>query len=605
MSQNKGLRAWFPGWAGSRNVPIWIIGCFLISSCTSFPQSAPSDTTIDLSTSYAVKNLQELNKDPRAYYHYLMALKAEQDYQFEDAAGHYREVIRHDNQVAEFHQHLASHLLRAGKFDEVLKACDKGLQYFPDNVFLNMMTGNILSARGENERALNHYQRVIEKDSSRFKAYLLRGAVFENMGQYDSAREMYQQVVLGEPTNPMGHYFVARILARLGDFEEAEKGLKEAVSVRPSLIKARELLAWTLQKQGKLDEAVKEYRVLLKLDPENKRFLNYLAGIVKPRDPIHDRFGSPRKEIVLEDILRPVEVHTDIGIIYFQQAMYLQALDEFQLAQARERRPEIHFILAKIYETLGRIDRAIAEYVTIKGEKKGSVALLIYLARLYSLNDQTQQSVDLLRDAVRMEPGNDTLYHSLALAYMALQKYDQAIQNMRQAVSLNPDKDSYYFELGALLERTGEYEGAIGSMKRVIELNPMHSNAHNFIGYMYAIRGEQLDKALDHLKKAISIQPRNGYFLDSLGWIYFKKGDPQRALAEIKKAMIYTSPDPVLYSHLGDIQFSLKNYIEATRAWRTSLSLTRSKKQDFEGEVPDLRNLEEKIQKAGKMLREN
>jgi len=170
---------------------------------------------------------------------------------------------------------------------------------------------------------------------------------------------------------------------------------------------------------------------------------------------------------------------------------------------------------------------------------------------------------------------------------------------------LNSAKDSYYFELGALLEKEGEYEGAIGSMKRALELNPMHSNAHNFIGYMYALSGKELDKAEEHLRKAISIQPKNGYFLDSLGWIYYKKGESDRALSEIKKALIYTSPDPVLYNHLGDVHYSLKNYHEASRAWKTSLSLTNASEDDLEGELPNPGDLEIKIEKAIKLLGKN
>ncbi len=167
---------------------------------------------------------------------------------------------------------------------------------------------------------------------------------------------------------------------------------------------------------------------------------------------------------------------------------------------------------------------------------------------------------------------------------------------------MNSNKDSYYFELGALLERAGKLDDAIENMRRAIELNPMHSNAHNFLGYMYALRGQYLDKALKHLKKALSIQPRNGYFLDSLGWIYFKRGESEKALREIKKAMVYTPPDPVLYDHLGDIHFSLKNYSEAHGAWKTSLSLTRLKEDTIEGEIPDPQALEKKLQRVEKIL---
>ena len=155
------------------------------------------------------------------------------------------------------------------------------------------------------------------------------------------------------------------------------------------------------------------------------------------------------------------------------------------------------------------------------------------------------------------------------------------------------------------MEKAGDFKGAIENMRQAIEINPLHSNAHNFLGYIYALEGRDLDRALEHLKKALTIQPRNGYFLDSLGWIYFKKGDSEKALTQIQKALIYTDPDPVLYDHLGDILFSLKNYDEATGAWKNSHSLTLHNKDDLGGEMPNPQTLQDKIEKAKKLIQQS
>jgi tetratricopeptide (TPR) repeat protein len=221
------------------------------------------------------------------------------------------------------------------------------------------------------------------------------------------------------------------------------------------------------------------------------------------------------------------------------------------------------------------------------------------------MNKHPEKTVQLIEEAIKIDQNNSTLYHSLGIACIATDQLDKAIDAMQKAIAIDKDKDAYYFELGALLERTGEFERAVKNIKRSIELNPMHSNAHNFLGYIYAMQGKSLDEALDHLNKALSIQPRNGYFLDSLSWIYFKKGESKKALRELKRAMVYTSPDPVLYSHLGDIHFSLMNYVEAGKAWKTSLFLTLDKVDDVDGELPDPKELEIKIQKARRFLSNN
>ena len=589
----------------------WVAVGLFIANCTHLPSPGGSVESIDLSNSYAVKNIEELNKknaatnlkDPRAYYHYLMALKADQEGQFETAAQHYGKVIQFDPNLVEFYEVWTKLLLRSGEFDKVVQACEQGLQRFPHDPQLNMMMGDILYSRKEHKRAALYYEKVTNIEPANSRAHLLRGIALESMNKFDEATEMYQQMIIADSDNPLGQYFLARSEVRAADLDKAEKSLKEAVSLRPSFAKARRLLAVVLEKNGKADEAIQEYRLLLKLDPQSKKIRNHLTMLLKPKGLFDSQIGNLESD--LREALDDIEPHLEIGIIYYQQAQYLESLDEFQLVLARGDNWEIHFLLAKLFETLGRLDRAIQEYETLQTHQPNSVTLLMYLSRLYNMNNQTRDSIRLINQAVQLEPENDTLFHSLALAYMAVKNHDLAIENMRRAINLNSAKDSYYFELGALLEKAGEYEGAIGSMKRALELNPMHSNAHNFIGYMYALSGKELDKAEEHLRKAISIQPKNGYFLDSLGWIYYKKGESDRALSEIKKALIYTSPDPVLYNHLGDVHYSLKNYHEASRAWKTSLSLTNASEDDLEGELPNPGDLEIKIEKAIKLLGKN
>ena len=84
-----------------------------------------------------------------------------------------------------------------------------------------------------------------------------------------------------------------------------------------------------------------------------------------------------------------------------------------------------------------------------------------------------------------------------------------------------------------------------------------------------------------------------------------KRVKPERALEELKKAMVYTPPDPVLYSHMGDVYFSLKSYSKANQAWRNALSLTLEKMEDAKGEIPDPQDLEKKIHKTQGFLNRN
>jgi Flp pilus assembly protein TadD len=90
---------------------------------------------------------------------------------------------------------------------------------------------------------------------------------------------------------------------------------------------------------------------------------------------------------------------------------------------------------------------------------------------------------------------------------------------------------------------------------------------------MYAERGMQLDQSIDNIQRALRIEPENGYFIDSLGWAYYKKGLYKEALTELLRATELVPNDPIIQDHLGDIYFRLRRFGDASKAWRRSLSL--------------------------------
>jgi tetratricopeptide (TPR) repeat protein len=571
----------------------------------------PGSKNTDLSSSYAVRSFenkkqlsQKLDtRDPRSYYHYLLALKAEKTYQLEQAAAHYKEVVQHDPQTERFHEKWVRLLLRTGQLDEAVRAGQDALTRFPDNEEIEMILGDILASQGKTQEAIIHYDRVSQISAENARAPLLKGSLLEGLEKFDLALAEYKKGAITEPNNPLVRFYLGRAYLRAGQWSQSEKNLAKAIALKPNLLQARQHLAWVYERQGRTTEALREYGLLLKLKPGNNYIKDrvsqlHSSGSLGPKHFWNDKGIPPELE-------KQPNIHMRIATIYFEQTLYMRALDEFQLVLTKHDHKDPHVLMARIYETHGRLDKAAEEFEKLRRLDPESLDILLYTARLYSVMKKNQKAVTLLNKAIAMKPGSDQLYHSLALAYMAQNENGKAIENIRKALTLNPKKDSYYFELGALMEKAGDYKEAMENMRLAIELNPLHSNAHNFLGYMYALEGRDLDQALIHLKKALTTQPRNGYFLDSLGWIYFKKGEPEKALTQIQKALIYTDPDPVLYDHLGDILFSLKNYDEAGGAWENSLFLTVNPKGELGGELPDPKMLQDKIDKARNLLQQN
>ena len=147
------------------------------------------------------------------------------------------------------------------------------------------------------------------------------------------------------------------------------------------------------------------------------------------------------------------------------------------------------------------------------------------------------------------------------------------------------------------LEEAGEKEESIIRLKRSIELDPGDPEALNYLGYMYAEENKNLDEAEALIKKALRISPENGAYIDSLGWVYFKKGMFEEARKELEKARAIIGEDPVVYDHLGDVYLKTGSLDKAKEAWIKSIELKEDKKVKEKLETLKMTNDENRMTK--------
>ena len=112
-----------------------------------------------------------------------------------------------------------------------------------------------------------------------------------------------------------------------------------------------------------------------------------------------------------------------------------------------------------------------------------------------------------------------------------------------------------------------------------IKKDPFHTNALNYLGYTYAERGTNLDEAEDLIKRALKFRPNDGYILDSLGWVYFKKKKFDEALIELEKSWKLAPNDPVIGEHLGDVYVKKSLWEKALKVYRRILEINPTAKE--------------------------
>ena len=150
---------------------------------------------------------------------------------------------------------------------------------------------------------------------------------------------------------------------------------------------------------------------------------------------------------------------------------------------------------------------------------------------------------------------------------------------LQEGLEVDPDQAELYFRLGVILEKMGQKRESIQVLKTAIKKDPFHVMALNYLGYTYADRGIHLDEAEDLIKRALKFRPNDGYIIDSLGWVYFKKKRYDEALVEMEKAWKLAPNDPVVGEHLGEVYLKKGLWDKAIKILRRVLEVNPSIKE--------------------------
>ncbi len=97
----------------------------------------------------------------------------------------------------------------------------------------------------------------------------------------------------------------------------------------------------------------------------------------------------------------------------------------------------------------------------------------------------------------------------------------------------------------------------------------------NYLGYAWADQGIHLDEALDLVQKAAASQPNDGYISDSLGWVFYRKGDYAQSLPHLEKAIELLPYDSTVNDHLGDAYWQVGRKREAKFQWQRAKNFSK------------------------------
>jgi len=399
--------------------------------------------------------------------------------------------------------------------------------------------GAAYEQRKEYKNAIDSYKHAIMLDRDNLDAIRGLAENYLNDGQLEAALEQYKVISDSNPEDAQTYVRIAEIYRRQAKYDLALENLKHADTLIPDTAEVPYSMAAVYQAQGRYDEAAKLLQDLLKkteksseigtsqTDRNNRAiFIERLGMVYREQENYTAAVETFRKMLPLGDE-NARSGYQEIIDTYRDSKQWPQATAAAKEAvQKLPNDRDLRMVLDAQLADMGEFDQAVAD---IKGMLKGG-------------------------------PEDRDVHLRLAIIYTRAKRWSDAEQSLAKAEQLSgkPDDKAYVsFLRGDLYQRQKMFDQADTEFRKVLAVtpptDPQAAATLNYLGYMNADRGVKLEESLNYIKQALTFEPNNGAYLDSLGWAYFKLGKYDMAEENLNKAAVHMGSDPTVQEHLGDL----------------------------------------------------
>ena len=413
--------------------------------------------------------------------------------------------------------------------------------------------GATYEQRKDYKSAIDAYKHAIELDRDNLDAIRGLAENYLNDGQLPAALDQYKVIADANPEDAQTFLRMSEIYRRQGHYDQALDSLKKAQALVPDALEVPYNMAVVYEAQGRYDDAAKVLQDLIK--KTEKPDGNYSQSERNNRGIFMERLGMVYRD----------EENYPAAVAAFRQMLTLGGDDN-----ARTGYQDI----IDTYREAKQWSEATAAAKEAVDKMPNDRGLRMVLdSQLADTGDADKALADV-RSLLKGTDDDREVYITLAQMNTRLKRWKDAEEALDKAQHLSAkseDVEYVNFLRGSTYERQKKYDEAEAEFKKVLAADPQSAVTLNYLGYMNADRGVRLEESLNYIREAVSLDPTNGAYLDSLGWVYFRMGKYDLAEQNLTKALLHMGSDPTVQDHLGDLYEKTGRLKLAAAHWERSV----------------------------------
>ncbi len=461
--------------------------------------------------------------------------------------------------LAEIHRALGQGDEARGIYEAIIAAAgDK-----PDGLKARTQLARQWIEQGQAERGAVLLAEVLKENPSDNDALFLRAGQALTQGDAAAAIADLRAVLRDQPASVPVLQTLARAHLFKGEADLALEAMQKAVEAAPHDAATRVALAGLLAEQGKKAQAREHLELVLKADPKSMAALETLFKLhAAEQDYVKAAQLAQRIQA-----LQPGRGEYYAGLVLQAQNKPEEAIARFEAA-LKAVPGAVEPLAALIKIRLAKNQAALAEQRLRQelARDDDNVVAHNLLGEVLLLQKKTAAAIVSLREAERLNPRLATPYRNLAAAHLVQGEAQEAMAILRKGIAATGHDPGLVFALASYEENQGRADQAIVLYEKALDTRPGEAMFVNNLAMLLA--NYRKDKA--DLNRAMELSERlkghaNPAYLDTLGWVYYRRGDVEAAVPVLESAAREAPDSPLLSYHLGMAYYQKGDHQAARR----------------------------------------
>lgn len=555
----------------SFKTPASIALLLTLTACSSLPKKESSipDSRAENST---------INTRSQADYNFILAEVSSHEGKPERSIELFEKVLAMDPVSPTVHMRLSAEYLKADKMDKAIFHAQQAVQQDPKNIEAHLFLGGLYSAEKLYDKAISQYTLVLRLQPENEEAPVYIGSLYADKKDYKKAEQFFNSL-LNNPnyeTPHVAYYYLGLIRQDQDGVKHqvaAEKAFKKSLDLKPDYEDAVVSLANFYLKNN---DRTKALDLCLEFQKQN-RFNRSVADIIAQ---IHIESGEADKayeqlEVIAGNSEDSLENQMKMALLLIEQKRFhLAAAKLKDIVTKSPSADSARFYLAAVYEETGAVDSAIHEYMLVPPSSAHFSEAVVHAAHLLKGLGKINQALDVTEKGLKTKADQPQVYTMYASLLDAKSDYLGAARILEEGLNKFSKNVALLFQHALMLDRLGQKDSMIAQMKKVLELEPNHVQSMSYLAFTLAEMNLHLPEAEKLARRALELEPTDGYVLDTLGWVLFKQKRFAESIQVLKKAYGYQSSASIIAEHLADAYVMESMTEEAKAMYNKAAGLT-------------------------------